>query len=256
MKPRTQVVIPARFASQRLPEKLLLQVGGRSIIQHTYVAASQAAGIDQVLVAVDDPRIAQEVADFGGEALMTSPECQSGTDRVAEVALRKTEFDIFVNVQGDEPEIEPQAIEEVTRLLVENPDVGMATVATPIRDPALLADPNCVKVVCTDAGEALYFSRSAIPAIRDGADSVDFAQDPPRFWQHVGLYAYRRDFLLWFAVQPVGTLEQTERLEQLRALQAGRRILVGRVTQAARGIDTLADFEAFRDRYEAGGPPA
>lgn len=244
------VVIPARLASSRLPEKLLLRVDERSILQHTYEAACRASGIAGVTVAVDDPRLAQEVDGFGGQALMTSPDCQSGTDRIAEVAAAMPDVDVFVNVQGDEPEIDPAAIEQVSRLLVEHPDADMATVATPIRDPAQWQDPNCVKVVLDSAGQALYFSRSPVPYVRDGVTPADFAAQPPMFWQHVGLYAYRRDFLLWFASQPPAGLEQLEKLEQLRALAAGRKIVVGRIDTVARGIDTLEDFEDFCRRFE------
>ncbi|QEG43314.1 3-deoxy-manno-octulosonate cytidylyltransferase [Roseimaritima ulvae] len=246
----THVVIPARLASSRLPEKLLLRVDERSVLQHTHDAAQRAEGISGVTVAVDDPRLAQEVDGFGGRALMTSVDCQSGTDRIAEVAATMPEVDVFVNVQGDEPEIDPAAIELVSRLLVEHPEADMATVATPIRDPALWEDPNCVKVVMDAGGRALYFSRAAVPFVRDGGPPADFAAEPPMFWQHVGLYAYRRDFLLWFAAQPPAALEQLEKLEQLRALAAGRRIVVGRIDTVARGIDTLEDFEDFCQRFE------
>ncbi len=247
------VVIPARLASSRLPEKLLLRVGERSILQHTYEAARRAAGIDGITVAVDDPRLAQEVDDFGGNGLMTSVDCRSGTDRVAEVAVRLPEVDIFVNVQGDEPEIEPAAIEQVSQLLIDHPAADIATVATPIRSLDQLEDANCVKVVINPAGEAIYFSRAAVPHVRGGVTPADLAAEPPLFWQHVGLYAYRRDFLLWFAAEQPAALEQAEKLEQLRALAAGRKIVVGRVDSVAAGIDTLADFEAFCQRFDGHG---
>ncbi len=248
---KIQVVIPARLASSRLPEKLLLRVDGRSVLQHTYEAACRAKGIAGVTVAVDDPRLAQEVDGFGGQALMTSPDWESGTDRIAEVALQMPDVDLFVNVQGDEPEIEPAAIEQVSGLLAEHPTADIATLATPIRNLATLEDPNCVKVVVSPNGQALYFSRAAVPHIRGGVTPVELAAQPPLFWQHIGLYAYRRDFLLWFATQPPAMLERAEKLEQLRALAAGRSIVVGYVESVAAGIDTLADFEAFCARYES-----
>ncbi|WP_153555906.1 3-deoxy-manno-octulosonate cytidylyltransferase [Roseimaritima sediminicola] len=248
---KIQVVIPARLASSRLPEKLLLRVDERSILQHTYEAARRAEGVAGVTVAVDDPRLAQEVDDFGGEALMTAVDCPSGTDRIAEVAALMPDVDIFVNVQGDEPEIEPAAIERVSRLLIEHPEADMATVAAPLRDLDRWQDPNCVKVVLDQHNHALYFSRAPLPHVRDGVTAADLAADPPQFWQHVGLYAYRREFLLWFATEPPAALERLEKLEQLRALAAGRRIVVGRIDTVAAGIDTLEDFEQFCQRFES-----
>lgn len=245
---RVQIVIPARLASTRLPEKLMLRVGGKSILQHTHEAASRSALASGVIVAVDDPRLADLVESFGGRAELTSPACQSGTDRVAEVAQRMPDTDVFVNVQGDEPEIDPAAIDLVAQMLLDHPEADLVTVAKPIRDGETLHDPNCVKVVVGDQRQALLFSRAAIPWVRDGAVADRLLDEPPLFWHHVGLYAYRRDFLLWFQSQPPAVLEMTERLEQLRALSAGKRILVGRVEQAARGIDTREDLLAFETR--------
>lgn len=246
-----QIVIPARLASTRLPEKLLLRAGGKSVLQHTFEAASRATCAASVTVAVDDPRLAQEVAGFGGNAVMTNPHHTSGTDRIAEVAALLPAADILINVQGDEPEIDPAAIDLVAGLLQRHGDAAMATVATPIRDVSRLSDPGCVKVVVGDDAQALYFSRAAVPHVRDGIIPAVLMAEPPLFWHHVGLYAYRRDFLSWFAAQPPGQLEQAEKLEQLRALGAGHKIVVGRVESAAAGIDTLADFEAFRSRVES-----
>ncbi|WP_203329098.1 3-deoxy-manno-octulosonate cytidylyltransferase [Candidatus Laterigemmans baculatus] len=247
---QVQIVIPARLASTRLPEKLLLRAGGKSVLQHTYEAASRAACAEGVIVAVDDPRLAVEVDEFGGSALMTNPEHTSGTDRVAEVAATLPETAVFVNVQGDEPEIDPAAIDLVAGLLQKYPAAMMATVATPIRDPQRLEDPGCVKVVIGADHQALYFSRAAVPHVRGGVSALELDAEPPLFWHHLGLYAYRREFLQWFAAQPPGRLEQAEKLEQLRALEAGRGIVVGRVEAATPGIDTLDDFEAFRHRVE------
>lgn len=247
---QTQIVIPARLASTRLPEKLLLRAGGKSVLQHTYEAVGRAACATAVTVAVDDPRLAQEVDSFGGNAMMTSPHHTSGTDRIAEVAALLPAADILINVQGDEPEIDPAAIDLVAGLLQQYPGAAMATVATPIRHASRLSDPGCVKVVMGGDARAIYFSRAAVPHVRDGISPAVLMTEPPLFWHHVGLYAYRRDFLNWFAAQPPGSLEQAEKLEQLRALEAGHQIVVGRVESAAAGIDTLADFEAFRSRVE------
>lgn len=245
------VVIPARLASSRLPEKLLLRAGDKSVLQHTYEAALRASRPRGVTVAVDDPRLAHEVDTFGGHALMTRPDCQSGTDRIAEVAARLPDVDVLVNVQGDEPEIDPAAIDLVAQLLEEDPTAEMATIASPIRQAEQLTDPSCVKVVLGAAGRAIYFSRSPVPHVREGLGEVTLQAEPPLFWHHLGLYAYRPRFLAWFAAQPPGLLEMAERLEQLRAVEAGKPIVVGRVEGAFPGIDTLADFEAFRRRVEA-----
>ena len=250
---RVQIVIPARLASTRLPEKLLMSVGGKSILQHTYESASKSSVAVGVVAAVDDPRLAHAVASFGGNVRLTSPSCQSGTDRVAEVAMEMPEFDIFVNVQGDEPEIDPAAIDLVAQTLIDHPEADIVTVAKPIREAELLANPNCVKVVIGNDRRAIYFSRSIVPYARDGVTPALLHQEPPLYWHHVGLYAYRRDFLLWFAQEPPAPLENVEKLEQLRALSAGRHIVVARVESAAAGIDTLDDFNAFALRWDS--PP-
>jgi len=246
---RVQIVIPARLASTRLPEKLLMSVGGKSIVQHTYESASRSTVATGVIVAVDDPRLAHNVFGFGGNVRLTSPDCQSGTDRVAEVASEMPDVGIFVNVQGDEPEIDPKAIDLVAQTLLDHPEADMATVAKPIRDPELLANPNCVKIVIGNDRRAIYFSRACVPFPRDGVSPSLLNQEPPLYWHHVGLYAYRRDFLLWFANQAPSPLESVEKLEQLRALTADRHIVVARVETAAAGIDTLDDFNAFSSRY-------
>ena len=244
------IVIPARLASTRLPEKLLLEAGGKSVLQHTYEAAARASCADGVIVAVDDSRLQSLVNGFGGQSLMTRQDHASGTDRIAEVTHQLPGVEIIVNVQGDEPEIDPAAIDLVVELLRANPDASMATVATPFRDARLLDDTACVKVVMGANHGAVYFSRSAVPHVRGGVTAEELGAEPPYFWHHIGLYAYRREFLLWFASQPPGRLEQVERLEQLRAVEAGKKIVVGRVESAARGIDTREDFEVFRRRIE------
>ncbi len=245
---RIHIVIPARLASTRLPEKLLLRAGGKSVLQHTYEAACRAQSADAITIAVDHLRLADEARSFGANVVMTSPDCPSGTDRIAEVAKQMPNDDIFVNVQGDEPEIDPQAIDLVATLLVRSAWADMATVARPIRDLATLQNPNCVKAVLGQDRRALYFSRAAIPFSRDDRWQERLTSELPVYWHHLGLYAYRREFLQWFAQQPAGELEQIEKLEQLRVLELGKQIVVGRIDAAPPGIDTQADFEAFVQR--------
>ena len=246
IRPRAKclLVIPARLHSTRLPQKLLLAETGKPLIQHTYEAASQARNVDGVIVATDHEAIRQRVEAFGGEAVMTSEACASGTDRVAEVAAAFPDVEIFINVQGDEPEISAAAIEQVRRLLEENPDAEMSTLATPIRTLEKLQDPACVKVVVGQNGQALYFSRSPIPHVRDGFEPL-LEAEPPVFLQHLGIYAYRRDFLLRLTQAPPSPLEQLEKLEQLRVLEMGKSIAVGTTHEPSIGIDTPADYAAF-----------
>jgi 3-deoxy-manno-octulosonate cytidylyltransferase (CMP-KDO synthetase) len=247
-KMKIHIVIPARLASTRLPEKLLLRAGGKSVLQHTYEAACRATTHSGVTVAVDDGKLEREVRSFGGHVMMTSTTCQSGTDRLAEVAATLDDVEIFVNVQGDEPEIDPAAIDLVAATLIASPWAAIATVARPIRDMATLENSNSVKAVIGREGRALYFSRAAVPYVRDQTSESMLAAEPPLFWHHLGLYAYRREFLHWFASQRVGRLEQVEKLEQLRALEAGHSIVVARIDAAPAGIDTQVDFDAFAAR--------
>jgi 3-deoxy-manno-octulosonate cytidylyltransferase (CMP-KDO synthetase) len=242
-------VVPARFASTRLPGKPLLAETGRPLIQHVVEAASQAHRLDRVIVATDDPRIAAAVAAFGGEAMMTRSDHATGTDRVAEVAARLPAARIVVNLQGDEPEISGEALDAVVGLLEDAPDVAMATLGTPIRDEAIYRDPSCVKVVTSRRGHALYFSRSPIPHHREGLPSPTAGR--PLAYLHLGLYAYRREFLLGLAALPSSPLEQAEKLEQLRVLEAGHAIAVGIVEEPSIGIDTPEDYRRFVDRWRA-----
>jgi 3-deoxy-manno-octulosonate cytidylyltransferase (CMP-KDO synthetase) len=249
--PKSFIAIPARLASTRLPRKLLLRETGKSVIQHTYEAACTARKPAGVCVATDHAEIFDEVRSFGGEARMTSPACASGTDRVAEVAQALTDVDIVVNVQGDEPELAGEAIDAAVDLLERYPQYAMSTLATPIRDRQKLLDPACVKVVFDGQGRALYFSRSPIPHAREWHDGL-LEAEPALFFQHIGLYAYRRDFLLSLARLAPSRLEQTEKLEQLRVLEAGHSIAVAVVPQATLGIDTPHDYEAFVKRCRSG----
>ena len=245
--PNSFIIIPARLASTRLPRKLLLRETGKPLIQHTYEAACGARRPRGVCVATDHEEIFDTVRSFGGQVEMTSPSCASGTDRVAEVARRRAEIDIVVNVQGDEPELAGESIDAAVRLLEENPEALMSTLATPIRSREKLLDPACVKVVFDGRNRALYFSRSPIPHAREW-DGRLLDADPPLFFQHLGLYAYRRDFLLSLADLPPSSLERTEKLEQLRVLEAGHSIAVAVVSQATLGIDTPHDYRAFVKR--------
>ena len=241
------VVIPARLASTRLPRKLLLADTGKPLVQHTYEAAARAAKPSGLVVAADHDEIAAAVRGFGGEVRMTSPACASGTDRVAEVARHLDDVDILVNVQGDEPELPGSSIDLVIEMLEADPELVMATLATPIRQRAVLEDPSCVKVVFDGRARAMYFSRSPIPHAREWDDAL-LEAEPPLFHLHIGLYAYRREFLLRLAELDRTPLEKLESLEQLRVLEHGHAIGVGVVRERTVGIDTPEDYRAFVSR--------
>ncbi|NLF67541.1 MAG: 3-deoxy-manno-octulosonate cytidylyltransferase [Candidatus Anammoximicrobium sp.] len=241
---RSQIIIPARLASTRLPRKLLLRETGKTVLQHTYESARRARKPAGICVAADHEEIADEVRRFGGQVFLTDPAAASGTDRVAEVARQMPDVDVVVNVQGDEPEIAGETIDLAVQLLEDRPDAVMSTLATPIRTREQLDEPSCVKVVFDAGSRALYFSRSPIPHARQWEDSL-LTEEPPHFYQHIGLYAYRREFLLRLTQLPRSDLEKLENLEQLRVLSAGFTILVGVVCQATIGIDTEKDYRAF-----------
>ncbi len=247
---RSTIVIPARLASTRLPRKLLLRDTGKSVLQHTYESAAKARRPSGICVAADCEEIAAEVRAFGGNVQLTDPACASGTDRVAEIARGLTDVDVLVNVQGDEPEISAAAIDLAVQLLESHPDAVMSTLATPLRTKEQLFDPSCVKVVFDHARRAIYFSRAPIPFPRNW-DAAMLVVEPPLFHQHIGLYAYRRDFLLKLATLPRSPLEQVENLEQLRVLHAGHTILVGVIDEPTIGIDTPADYAAFVTRWKS-----
>jgi 3-deoxy-manno-octulosonate cytidylyltransferase (CMP-KDO synthetase) len=256
-EPRTVVVIPARYASTRLPQKMLLRDTGKPLLQYTYEAAIAARRPDAVVIATDHLEIADMAKRFGAKVVMTSPDCTSGTDRVADAARQMPDSEILVNVQGDEPEIAPTSIDAVIDLINRNPTAAMATLATPIQHPDQLSNSACVKVVWDGAGRALYFSRSQIPFIRDAAtpwgDPSQPFNEPPQFYQHLGLYAYRREDLFRFAKLPTSSLEQAEKLEQLRLLQEGGVIVIDSVKHASSGIDTPEDYAAFVARCRKAG---
>jgi 3-deoxy-manno-octulosonate cytidylyltransferase (CMP-KDO synthetase) len=229
------VVIPARYGSTRLPGKPLVSLAGKPMIQHVYERAGMAERADRVIVATDDERILKAVEAFGGEARMTRPDHRTGTERVAEVAAH-IEGDVFVNVQGDEPLLDPVAIDVAVNALLEEPAASIATVATPIKTPADIMDPNIVKTVLDFDGNALYFSRAPIPWVRDTAGKV-----LARHLKHLGLYAFQRDALLEYPTLPQGDLERVEQLEQLRWQENGWKIRVAEVEHDAVSVDVLED---------------
>lgn len=243
---RVAILIPARYASSRLPAKPLLRETGKYLIQHVYERALEAKCAAEVIVATDDERIFDAVREFGGRAVMTRTDHDSGTDRIAEVAAH-LDCEAILNLQGDEPQIEPCALDLLSELLESDSRFDVATLAVPIGDKGTYLSPNVVKVVCDDEGRALYFSRSPIPMVRDG--EPDFTMRPPRFLQHLGIYAYRRHYLLNLAATETHRLERIERLEQLRVLGGGGQIRVGLVARAHRGIDTPEDYAAFVRTY-------
>src|SRR5688572_3973018 len=247
---RRALVIPARRRSTRLPDKMLLRDTGKTVLQHTYDAACRAQRADVVLIATDDGEIAAEAKRFGARVTMTSVDCPSGTDRVAEAVQAAPRAEVIVNLQGDEPEADATAIDRLFELLEKHSTASMATLATPIRSREALEDPSCVKVTFDNAGRAMYFSRSPIPHAREWDDRLLIA-NPPTFYQHIGIYAYRRPLLMQMPQWPVGRLEQIEKLEQLRVLENGASILVAVTERATRGIDTPEDYVAFVARTRA-----
>lgn len=246
---KTYGIIPARLQSTRLPRKLLLNETGKPLLQYTWEAARRATQLSDLIIAADSLEILHAARQFGARCEMTG-EHPSGTDRIAEVARRYCQdADILVNVQGDEPELNPQNIDLLVQLLKDHPEAEMATLATPIRSRNEWMANSCVKVVCGADGRALYFSRCPIPFARDADPETLLANDSP-WLLHMGVYAYRRDFLLSLTQLPPSRLEQLEKLEQLRALESGARIQVGIVEHRAVGIDTPEDYAAFCARQK------
>jgi 3-deoxy-manno-octulosonate cytidylyltransferase (CMP-KDO synthetase) len=248
-------IIPARFGSTRLPGKPLSDIHGKPLVQHVHERVLQARGLDRVLVATDDERIAGVVRAFGGEAVMTSTDHATGTDRLAE-AVGSTDARIVVNVQGDEPLLDPRAIEAVLAPFAEDPALPMSTVSVPLRDPAEVLSPHVVKVITDARGEALYFSRSPIPFVRslmgDPARAAEAVVRRGLARKHLGLYAYRREALVRFASLPPAPLEEAEGLEQLRALHHGMAIrVVEKDLDGGVAVDTPEDLERVRDLLRA-----
>ncbi|WP_417039204.1 3-deoxy-manno-octulosonate cytidylyltransferase [Dialister hominis] len=234
-------IIPSRYASTRLPGKPLRMIAGETLVHRVYERAALAKLPDIVIVATDNEKIESEVKSFGGRVMMTSPDHPTGTDRLAEVAASLTDYDIVVNVQGDEPFINPDVIDSLAKMLAERDDLDMTTAAAPLKEDEY-DDPSAVKVVVNQKGEALYFSRSLIPYPRN-----EFSVPPLK---HVGIYAYRRDFLLAYAGMKQTPLEKTESLEQLRALEMGYKIGVIRIDSEDIGIDTEEDLKKANRLFE------
>lgn len=230
-------VIPARYHSTRLPGKPLLMIGAKPMIQWVYEAAKTATLIDELVVATDDQRIYDTVINFGGKAEMTAADHPTGTDRLAEVA-RRYQTELVVNVQGDEPLIQGAVIDSIIRPLLEEPGLPMSTAKVRLTDPQLVKEVSVVKVVTAVNGDALYFSRSPIPYPRQAEQAV--------YWKHIGLYGYRKEFLLKYIDLPQSQLELAESLEQLRVLANGYRIRVVEVEQDTVGVDTPEDLERVR----------
>ena len=237
-------IIPARFASTRFPAKIIAAETGKPLVQHVVDQVRKSRRIREVIVAIDDSRIADVLRPFGTKCVMTSPNHVSGTDRVAEVA-RGLSDQIIVNVQGDEPEIEPKIVDELIERLESSGD-EMATAATPFPAGSDPANPNLVKVAMTLDGRAMYFSRCVIPHQRDAT-----AANRPAYYLHLGIYAYRRDFLLQYTAWPPTPCELAEKLEQLRALEHGAAIHVVKVERATHGIDTPEQYAEFVRRFFA-----
>lgn len=254
-------IIPARYASSRLPGKPLISIKGKPLVQYVYECVCRST-VDQVVVATDDERIASAVEGFGGHVRMTGTHHRTGTERVAEVATLM-DADIIVNVQGDEPLVEPRDIDRAMQPLRLDPSIPMTTLVTPLRDSRQLANPHVVKVVIDHEGFALYFSRSPIPYPRASliaerhswghTDDIfqELSLDTMTFWQHIGLYAFTKDFLLRLVSVPPGILETEEGLEQLRVLEQGQRIKTIVTDAPSIGIDTQEDVDRFIQLLES-----
>lgn len=247
MGSRVVVIIPARYESTRFPGKPLADLHGQPMIQRVYERARETRGVDRVLVATDDARIRAAVAGFGGDVVMTSPAHRTGTDRIAEAAA-SLDADVIVNVQGDLPLLDPAMVDAAIAPLHADAGLPMATIKTAIRSGEERESPNVVKVVTDRDGYALYFSRSPLPYDRDGAAGGALG------YKHIGLYVYRRDFLLSFARLAPTPLEQAEQLEQLRALEWGFRIKVAEVAAASIEVDTPRDLQRAREQLAARAP--
>jgi 3-deoxy-manno-octulosonate cytidylyltransferase (CMP-KDO synthetase) len=238
--PSVVIVIPARYASTRFPGKPLADIAGKPMIQWVWERCHQATLASEVLVATDDDKIKDAVESFGGIVVMTDPELASGTERIA-AAAQDYDADIYVNVQGDEPLIPPETIDASIRPLLDDAQIDIGTAAVPISDPEDLVNPNIIKVVCDLKSQALYFSRSPIPFLRD-AESVDLMTES-LFRKHIGIYAFRKNALERFSALAQSPLEKAEKLEQLRALQHGMRIHVAAVMSSSIAVDVPDDVE-------------
>jgi 3-deoxy-manno-octulosonate cytidylyltransferase (CMP-KDO synthetase) len=237
-KPRTLVAIPARWGSTRFPGKPLHLIAGKPLVQHVWERCQECRAVDDIVIATDDERIVEAAAAFGARAVLTSPDHPSGTDRIAEAARAFPGHETIINVQGDEPLISPALIDDLARALQNGPTISMITAAAPILDPAQVEDPNIVKVVFDVNGDSLYFSRSSLPFVRNPAACT-------RHYRHLGIYGFQRDFLHQFVAWPPSRLEQTESLEQLRALENGTRLRVVLTNELSPGVDTREQADAI-----------
>lgn len=245
--PKVVAIIPARYASVRFPGKVIASLADKPLVVHTYERTVRSRVVSETVIATDDERVVEAVAPYGVNIVMTGADHRTGTDRIAEVAA-SSDAEIIVNVQADEPLIDPALIDATVQPLLDDPDLPMSTARHAIDDPALIADPNCVKVVCGKDGRALYFSRSPIPFLRDaGHDPVSDAI----YWQHIGLYVFRREFLLEYAKMTPTPLERYESLEQLRVLENGYAMAVVDAEEACIGVDTPEDLERARKALAA-----
>ena len=238
---RVVIVIPARYGSMRLPGKPLVPLAGKPMIERVYERAKEAKTAGRVIVATDDERIVKAVEGFGGEARMTRTDHRTGTERIAEVAAR-TEGDVFVNVQGDEPLLDPAAVDTAVTSLLEEPVAAIATVAVPIQTPGDIMDPNVVKTVLDFDGNALYFSRAPIPWVRDTGMKTH-----ARHLKHLGLYVFQREALLEYPTLPQGELERIEQLEQLRWMENGWKVRVAEVEHDAVSVDVPEDVKRVEE---------
>ncbi len=238
-------VIPARFGSTRFAAKVLAKDTGKFLLQHTYEQACLAKLPEKVIIATDDEKIVAAAGTFDAECIMTSVEHKSGTDRIAE-AVADMEVDIVVNLQADEPEIDPGSIDYLAQLLIDNPDYPMATLAAEFQNAGQVADSNIVKVIIDSNNSGIYFSRAPIPYDREKSGVGNVKQ----YLRHLGIYAYRKEFLLKITKLPQTSLEKIEKLEQLRAIENGYKILVGKVEHTCDGIDTPEQYAEFVRRYK------
>ncbi|OXU15911.1 3-deoxy-manno-octulosonate cytidylyltransferase [Sedimentisphaera salicampi] len=239
---KTVIIIPARYDSTRFKGKILASETGKYLVQHTYETAAKAESADKVIIAVDSEKVLQACQSFGAECVLTDPALKSGTDRVAKAA-ENTDCDIIVNVQADEPEIDPKNIDLLAKLLENNKEADMATLVTPVKDRREAENPNAVKAVVAENGYAIYFTRQPVPYSRkDGQPNLSLMK------RHLGVYAYRKDFLMKITQMHQTPLEISESLEQLRALENGFRIIADEIPEAHEGIDTEKQYMAFVKR--------
>jgi len=240
-------VIPARYKSSRFEGKPLADILGKPMIQHVYERAIRARSFDLIVVATDDERIYEAVKKFGGEVVMTSPDCPTGTHRVAEVA-KDVECEIVANIQGDEPLLEPEMLDSIVQPLLEDPSIPVCTLVQRITNEEDFRNPNVVKVIVDRQGFAMYFSRAPIPGNKD----LSWNPEAPMF-RHIGLYAYRKEALMWFVKTPPAPFESAEGLEQLRFLEHGFKIKVVETEHTTIGVDTPADLEKVIRRLKGCG---